>query len=389
MWVEMVVTTNRLVFVEGHGLVKGTLRGLGVSEGLHCGRFKLGSAQMKQGTLGCLLALVLFALVASLAMNLLQFSSSVGGTEGMAAMANSAKKKPKLSEVLQESGASDQKVVQIDLDGVISSVGAEGLLGAALSSVESIQTQIEQAAADDRVKAVVLKINSPGGEVTASDTLYQAVKALAKKKPVVVYMDSIAASGGYYIACGATKVVANETTLTASIGVIIDTINYTGLFEKVGLQANTFVSGAFKDSLSGARPMREDERAYVQNLVSQMYERFLGIVSEARGVPKDVLKNGVADGRVVTGREALEAKLVDQLGYLEDARTLAKELGNAEKASVVKYRREMGFMDLFATASAGMGRAGGPVQVNVSPAITPTLRPGLPYYMAPLAVPAH
>ena len=358
-------------------------------ERLHSKGKRVGSAEMKQGSLGCLLALVLFALVVSLAMNLLQFSSGTGGGQGMAAMGSASKKKTKYTEVVQESGATVQKVVQIDLDGVISSVGAEGLLGAALSSVESIKSQIEQAEADDRVKAVLLKINSPGGEVTASDTLYQAVKTLAKKKPVVVYMDSIAASGGYYIACGATKVVANETTLTASIGVIIDTINYSGLFEKVGLQANTFVSGAFKDSLSGSRPMREEERAYVQNLVAQMYDRFLGIVSEARGVPKDVLKNGVADGRVVTGKEALEAKLVDQLGYLEDAVALAKELGKADKASVVKYRHEMGFMDLFATASAGVSRAGEPVQVNVAPAIMPSLRPGLPYYMAPLAVPTH
>jgi protease-4 len=344
---------------------------------------------MKQGSLGCLLALVLFALVVSLVVNLVQFSAGMGGSESMAGMGSPARKKPKHSEVIQEAGATDQKVVQIDLEGIITSVGPEGLLGAALSTVESIKGQIEQAAADDRVKAVVLRINSPGGEVTASDTLYTAVKALAKTKPVVVYMDSIAASGGYYIACGATKVVASETTLTASIGVIIDTINYTGLFEKVGLQANTFVSGAFKDSLSGARPMRDDEKAYVQNLVGQMYERFLGIVSEARGVPKDVLRNGVADGRVVTGKEALEAKLVDQLGYLEDARKLAKELGKAEKASVVKYRHEMGFMDWFASASAGMGHSGEAVKVNVMPGVLPALRPGLPYYVAPMAIPTH
>jgi protease-4 len=171
--------------------------------------------------------------------------------------------------------------------------------------------------------------------------------------------------------------------------VIIDTINYSGLFEKVGLQANTFVSGAFKDSLSGARPMREEERAYVQNLVAQMYERFLGIVSEARGVPKEVLRSGVADGRVVTGKEALEAKLVDQLGYLEDARKLARELGQAEEASVVKYRREAGFLDLFASASAGMSRSQEAVQVNLTPNVLPSLRPGLPYYMAPLAIPVR
>lgn len=344
---------------------------------------------MKQGTLGCLLALVLCALVVSLLVNLLQFSSGISGADGIAAMGGQTRKKARMSEVLQESGAADQKILQIDLDGVITSMGEVGLLGAALSPVESIKDQLKQAEGDDRIKAVVLRINSPGGEVTASDTLYAAVKELASKKPVVVYMDSMAASGGYYIACGATKVVANETTLTGSIGVIIDTINYSGLFEKVGLQANTFVSGDFKDSLSGARPMREEERAYVQNLVSQMYERFLGIVSEARGVSKNDLRNGVADGRVVTGKEALEAKLVDQLGYLEDARTLAKELGKAEKASVVKYRREAGFMELFGSASAGLSRTQEPVRVSLTPEVLPVLRPGLPYYMAPLAIPSR
>lgn len=356
---------------------------------MHSGGKGVGSGRMKQGTLGCLLALVLCGLVVSLVVNLLQFSASVGGAEGFGGAGMPARKKPKLAERVEETGAADQKVVQIDLDGMISSVGSEGLLGMAMSSVESIKAQIEQAAGDERVKAVVLRINSPGGEVTASDTLYWAVKGLAKKKPVVVYMDSMAASGGYYIACGATKVVANETTLTGSIGVIIDTINYSGLFEKVGLQANTFVSGAFKDSLSGARPMREEERAYVQNLVAQMYERFLGIVSEARGVPEDTLRKGVADGRVVTGKEALEAKLVDQLGYLEDARALARELGKAEKAMVVKYRRESGLLELFASASAGAAAAREPVRVEVSAGMLPGLKPGLPYYLAPLAVPAR
>ncbi|MCA8968075.1 MAG: signal peptide peptidase SppA, partial [Planctomycetes bacterium] len=167
--------------------------------------------------------------------------------------------------------------------------------------MDSIKNALEQAVADKNVKAIVLRVNSPGGEVTASDIIYNAVKKAAKEKPVVVYMDSMAASGGYYVSCGATKIVASETTLTASIGVIIETMNYSELFGKVGLAMNVFTSGAFKDSLNGSRPMRDDEKAYVQNLVTQMYDRFLGIVSEARGVPKEQLKD-VADGRVVTGR---------------------------------------------------------------------------------------
>jgi protease-4 len=237
--------------------------------------------------------------------------------------------------------------------------------------------------ADKNVKAIVLRINSPGGEVTASDIIYNAVKAAAKVKPVVVYMDAMAASGGYYVACGATKIVASETTLTASIGVIIETMNYSELFGKVGLSMVTFTSGAFKDSLSGARPMREDEKVYVQNLVTQMYDRFLGIVSEARGVPKETLKSTVADGRVVTGREALAAKLVDQIGYVEDAYALARELGKTADAAVVKYRHEVSLFDAFGMASAKAAQPA-EVRLDVSSGLLPKLQPGVPYYL-----PAH
>lgn len=328
------------------------------------------------------------ALLASLFVNLLQFSAGLSGS-GVLASGIGARPKPRLGEVSEQAGSGAGKIVRIDLDGIISSVGEPGLLSIGLSSVETIKRQLEQAREDAHVKAVVLRVNSPGGEVTASDTLYAAVKETAAKKPVVVFMDSMAASGGYYIACGANKVVATETTLTGSIGVIIDTLNYSQLFDKVGLQANTFVSGAFKDSLSGARPMREDEKAYIQNLVSQMYERFLGIVSEARKVPKDVLRNGVADGRVLTGREALEAGLVDQIGYVEDAYAVARELGGAATAGVVKYRQETSFFDILAGASAKTGAATKTVKIELAPGMLPALRPGLPYYLAPQALPAR
>lgn len=343
---------------------------------------------MKQRTFGCLLALLIMALLASLFVNLLQFSSQVGSSEAFAASAG-PRKKPRLSEVTQQAGTGAERIVQIDVEGVISSIDTGDFFSAGMSSVEKIKRQLEQAREDNKVKAVVLRVNSPGGEVTASDTLYAAVKETTAKKPVVVFMDSMAASGGYYIACGAGKVVASETTLTGSIGVIIDTLNYSGLFDKVGLQSNTFVSGAFKDSLNGARPMREEEKAYVQNLVGQMYERFLGIVSEARKLPKDVLRNGVADGRVLTGREALEAGLVDQVGYIEDAYALARELGGAAAAGVVKYRHEPSFFELFSGASAKAAGEGATLRVELAPGWLPALKPGLPYYLAPMALPSR
>lgn len=335
-----------------------------------------------------MLALLVMALLASLFINLLQFSSGLGGAEALAA-GSGARKKPRLGEVVQQTGTGSDKIVQIDLEGIITSVAEAGFFGAGLSSVEKIKRQLEQAREDDKVKAIVLRVNSPGGEVTASDTLYAAVKTAAERKPVVVFMDSMAASGGYYVACGAGKVVATETTLTGSIGVIIDAINYSELFDKVGLHANTFVSGAFKDSLSGARPMREDERAYIQNLVSQMYERFLGVVSEARKLPKDVLRNGVADGRVLTGREALEAGLVDRIGYLEDAYSLARELGGAESAGVVRYRHEPSLFEIFGGVSAQAAQHGGTLKVELAPGWPSSLQPGLPYYLSPLAAPSR
>ncbi len=334
---------------------------------------------MNRTAFGCMTAALLVALVLSVGFNVLQSLALLGQSVGPL---NQAEPKERLGEKVQVEGRAGvaDKIVHIDLEGIISSVGAEGLLGSALPSVESLKRGLEQAVADAHVKAVVLRINSPGGEVTASDTLYAAVKKAAGQKPVVVYMDSVAASGGYYVACGATKVVASETTLTGSIGVIMESMSYHELFGKVGLGAQTFTSGAFKDTLSGARPMRDDERAYVQDLVNRMYDRFLGIVAGARGVPKDVLKGTVADGRVVTGRQALEAKLVDQIGYLEDAYALAMDLAKVPGATVVKYHSAPGLLSALGLAGA---RAAVParVEVDLTAGLRPKLQPGLLYYL--------
>ncbi|MEZ5386942.1 MAG: signal peptide peptidase SppA [Prosthecobacter sp.] len=339
---------------------------------------------MSKKTYGCFMALLVLALVVSLGLNVGLFFGRMELGVGIESGLSTARPKKRMSEVTVESpkAATRDKIVHIDLDGIISSVEMSGLFSDAMPSMSSIKHALEQAVEDKNVKAVVLRINSPGGEVTASDILYNAVKKAAKEKPVVVYMDSMAASGGYYIACGASKIVASETTLTASIGVIIETMNYSDLFGKVGLSMNTFTSGAFKDSLSGARPMRDDEKAYVQNLVTQMYDRFLGIVSEARGVPKETLKNGVADGRVVTGREALEAKLVDQIGYVEDAYALARELGKAADAGVVKYRHEVNFFEALSMGSA-RAAAEPKVKLELGGGVLPKLQPGVPYYLPP------
>ncbi|MBL9114132.1 MAG: signal peptide peptidase SppA [Verrucomicrobiaceae bacterium] len=295
-----------------------------------------------------------------------------------------ARKIPRLRETIVQEGTahSPDKIVQIDLDGIISSGEMPvGLLGHEQSMVDSIKRQLNQAKSDAKVKGIVLRINSPGGEVTASDTIYAAVKEVAKSKPVIVYMDTVAASGGYYVACGASKIVASETTLTGSIGVIMEGMSYHGLFEKIGMGTNTFTSGKFKDTLSGARPMRDDEKAYIQGLVDKMYQRFVGIVSESRKVPVAELTSGVADGRVMTGGDALGAKLVDKVGYIEDAQALARSECKAPDAAIVRYSKEpVSVLDILSLEASSNKK----VEVNLPGAnALPQLLPGRLYYLPP------
>ena len=248
-----------------------------------------------------------------------------------------------------------QRIAHIDLEGVIASADAADLLfgSSGESMVDRIKEELEDALADESVKAIVLRINSPGGEVTASDTIYHAVRQAREKKPVVVYMDAVAASGGYYVACGASEIVASETTLTGSIGVIIQSISYGELMGKVGVQARTFKSGEFKDMLSGSREMTERERELVEGLVMEMYGRFVGIVSEARDIPEPKLRQDIADGRVFTGGQALEVGLVDSTGYIEDAYLRARELGGLpEDAPVIRMNEPDGFFEVLGLAGA-------------------------------------
>ncbi|QIF04560.1 signal peptide peptidase SppA [Roseimicrobium sp. ORNL1] len=336
---------------------------------------------MKSKGIGCLIIFLIVALVLSVMFNFVGLVAMVGSVPYV-------RPKPTYAEVLEQDALSNSKdkIVQIDMEGIIASGSAGGLFSSGGLGVEGVKRALEQAASDSDVRAIVLKVNSPGGEVTASDTLYNAVKEAKKKKPVVVYMDSMAASGGYYLACGASKIVANETTLTGSIGVIIQTLNYSQTFDKVGLQTMTFASGAFKDSLSGSRPMRDDEKAYIQSLVTQMYNKFLGIVSEARGIDIETLKNGIADGRVLTGKEALEKKLVDKVGYVEDAYALAKELSSSANAMVVRYQRSPGLGDIFGALGESQASRG-TLKIDVSERLLPRLEAGrmylLPSHMVP------
>ena len=322
---------------------------------------------------GCALLLVFLALCASLFFNLVLVALlGTGGAESMASRGFM----PALQEITVEDGAAGAgKIAVIPVQGIIYT---DDQTEWGTSMVDDIKNALQTALEDDSVKAVVLAVNSPGGEVTASDIIYHEVLKVQKKKPVVVAMTSLAASGAYYIACAADWIVANETTFTGSIGVIIQSLNYEGLFDKVGLDAVVFKSGKFKDMLSGSRPMTPEEQAYVESMVMQVYERFLGIVSRARNLPADGLRETFADGRIITGKDAKEAGLVDQIGYVEDAYDKARALADAPDAGVIRYQSGINFQRLLRLIGAG---AQSKVQVQLDGAPRFRLQPGQAYLL--------
>src|SRR5213083_2797452 len=282
--------------------------------------------------LGCLSIFLFVALCASLFVNFVLMLAAFQRLAGV----REAEPIPRFREILLQRGArvSLDKIAVITMRGLISTSIPGNVSD---SMVDDMRAALQQARDDSRVKAIVLEIDSPGGEVTASDEIYSAVVKTRARKPVVVYMDSLAASGGYYVSCGGKFLMANETTITGSIGVIIQTLNYEQLFNKVGLASVVFKSGKFKDMLNGARPITPEEREFVQNFVMKTYDKFLGIVAKERNLPADGLRNSIADGLIFSGREALENKLIDGVGQIEDAYAKAKQLGGAPEAAIVKY----------------------------------------------------
>jgi protease-4 len=329
--------------------------------------------------LGCLSIFLFVALCASLFVN---FVLMLTAFQRLGGGIREAEPIPRFREILLQRGArgSFDKIAVITMRGLISS----SLPGSVTDSmVDDMRAALQQARDDSRVKAIVLEIDSPGGEVTASDAIYSALVKTRARKPVVVYMDSLAASGGYYVSCGGKFLMANETTITGSIGVIIQTLNYEQLFNKVGLASVVFKSGKFKDMLNGARPITPDERELVQNFIMKTYDKFLGIVAKERNLPADLLRNTIADGRILSGKEALEHKLIDGLGELDDAYYKAKELSNAPDAKVVKYGPPFSltrFLRIF-------GESESKIELQLPKQLLPQLESGrayfLPSYYAP------
>jgi len=190
---------------------------------------------------------------------------------------------------------------------------------------EDIVAFMERARKNPAVKGAIIRINSPGGAVGPSQELYAAVKRLAQDKPVVASMSAVAASGGYYAALGAHRIIAGPSSLTASIGVKLQVPNIEGLMRTIGISETTLTTGGLKGAGSAWRDMQPEEQAYFQALIADMFEEFIGTVARERQLSEDQAR-AIADGRAMTGRQALEAGLVDELGDFHAAVSKTKEL---------------------------------------------------------------
>ena len=311
-----------------------------------------------------IVAIILFALLAiSLLGNFTQFVSralSFGGgiNRGFRNAAN-RDVGPRLDEYLLEDNDSHRKIAVVTVDGIITD---HAVVRAGNNMVEVIKAQLDRAKEDDRVKAVILKVDSPGGEVMASDEINKVIAKFQDdaRKPVICSMGSLAASGGYYISVPCRWIVANELTITGSIGVIMHGWNYRGLMDKVGIAPITYKSGRFKDMLSGERSTNEippEEHAMVQALIDETYGRFTNVVCAGRtqayqknnkeGQALAANWSSFADGRVLSGTEALKHGFVDELGDFDQAVERAKKIAHIGNADLIEYRERYDISDFF------------------------------------------
>lgn len=224
-----------------------------------------------------------------------------------------------------------------------SGVGLVEVKGLIVDSREIVK-QLNEFRKSDNIKAVVLRVDSPGGVVGPSQEIHAEVKKLAAKKRVVVSMGSIAASGGYYVAAGASRIVANPGTITGSIGVLMKFSNLEGLMGKIGMKAFTLKTGKFKDVGSPARPMTDQEKAMLQRVIDNTHAQFVRAVAEGRKLPEADVRS-IADGRIFTGEQALALKLVDRLGTLQDAVEEAGKLAGIKgEPQVIRPPKKKNFL---------------------------------------------
>ena len=303
---------------------------------------------------------LLVVLIVSVLANLGQWASSFTPMKGSYVHARLGG--PKLEEVILEDNDAANKIAVVDVAGIITSSATDQ---GGFTMVDLIKAQLKYAEEDRHVKAVILKVDSPGGEVLASDEIYHAIDDFQKGengkhgKPVIASMGNLAASGGYYVSSPCQWIVANELTITGSIGVILHSWNYRGLMDKVGLVPEVYKSGKYKDMLSGTREPGEvtpEERQMVQKLIDETYGKFKSVVAEGREAARERNKDGqaladdwedYADGRVLSGTDAFKLGFVDELGDFDSAVKRARKIAGISTANLIQYEQRRDLSDLF------------------------------------------
>ncbi|HAB16202.1 MAG TPA: signal peptide peptidase SppA [Verrucomicrobiales bacterium] len=290
----------------------------------------------------------------------LTFFFSLGSLGSSGGFSHTRAGRSHLYEVVLEDNDAEEKVAVVNISGVISG----GSLGFRGNMVEGFRDQLDRAAEDEHVKAVVLRVDSPGGEVLASDEIYRAIRTFqtTNGKPVIASMGSLAASGGYYVSAPCRWIVAHPLTLTGSIGVIFHGYNYRGLMDKVGVLPDIVKSGKLKDMFSGEQRPEDvlpEEKTILKDLVKESFDRFKQVIREGRGWAAEQNKGNkssgqklaadweeIADGRILSGNQALKAGLVDELGDFNQAVKKAMEFSGLKSANLITYQAPKSVADL-------------------------------------------
>jgi protease-4 len=243
------------------------------------------------------------------------------------------------------------KVAIISLNGTIQIGRGNMFLGGAVITPDEVRGYFKRAENDPFVKAIVLRINSPGGDPSACEEIVSSLSRV--KKPVVVSMRTIATSGGYYISAKADKIVALATTQTGSIGVITQIPDLSGLFDKVGIKMEILKAGKYKDMYAGMRPLTEEEKSLIQGITDQLYDRFINVVAEGRHMDKQRVRE-LANGQIYTGLQAKELGLVDEIGDIQKAIDMAAELAGIKSPQVEFYEKpSMDFLSILTNLNSG------------------------------------
>lgn len=260
-------------------------------------------------------------------------------------------------------GKGQAKILLVDLSGVLQDESLSLSLGAPPPRVPllaRVREELEKAEKDERVRAVIVKINSPGGTITASDVIYrEIVEFRARKKiPVTAMIMDVGASGGYYVALGADQIVALPTSVTGSLGVVMLTVNAQGLMEKIGVAPLAIKSGPMKDAGSPFRALTPPEKQVFQAVIDDMYARFVRLISQSRKIPEERVRS-FADGRIYTAQQALALGLIDRVAYLDEVIASTRKSLGVDDARVVMYKRPKEYRStIYSEATAVPGGSG-------------------------------